>query len=249
MRVAFIFSGIPRRLLHTWPKFHNFSQGLERHDTFLHAWLSKKDRGFNSHQFQRSKERRYFLQESLMKRIFQPTQYLFQDPESFDFPTFNVSDESCELLYPTISKGYPLGLEKWKLHLISSNFSMWDSIYRAFSIYEDFHNSTNEKFDLLVRCRYDVLPRINMLDLIENHDFESISVPKKNIPSGMYCDWFAMGKPELMKHYFTLFNHLPEVMEEVVNFDQMWCNEYGLFRHLSRNKIKVNEIEMKMEFN
>ena len=68
------------------------------------------------------------------------------------------------------------------------------------------------------------------------------------MPDNMYCDWFAIGSPNLMESYFNLFNGLPDLMLKVDERYGGWCNEFGLYEHLNCQGIRVKEFEMGMKF-
>lgn len=215
----------------------------------MHGWVDKSYRGFDSHQFQRKDEKSHRFQVQILKSLYRPARYSFENPESYYFPEINISDDSCQKLYSKISNNYPLGIEQWKLHLISSNFSMWDSISRSYKIFEQYDKDLGKNFDLIIRCRYDVLPMFNLEKILREHNFNAISVPSNNMPTEMYCDWFAIGTPLLMKNYFNLFSELPSTMQEVIERHGAWCNEYGLYHHLKNKNVMVRELNMDMKFN
>ena len=214
----------------------------------MHGWINEKDRSFNSHYQHRAKEKSYYLQKQIMQILYKPKKKLFENPESYDFNEFHISDKSISNLYSKASSEYIFGRDKWRKHLISSNFSMWDSIYRTYKLFTDFSIDNNTNYDLILRMRYDVLPHLNLQHLINRYKKNTILVPANNMPPDMVCDWFALGESDVMMNYFNLFNSLPDLMSTTQIKHGQWCNELGLYEHLLRNKINVDEIEMRMAF-
>jgi hypothetical protein len=214
----------------------------------MHGWENSKDRSFNSHYQNRSDEKSHYLQKQIIQILYRPSKIVFQNQESYELDGFDISEKSLLNLYPKVSSEYLYGIDKWKKHLISSNFSMWDSINRTYSLYSDFSIANKIHYDLIVRMRYDVMPHIKLKDLISQYETNTILVPANNMPEKMVCDWFALGEASVMTKYFDLFLDLPDLMFLTQTKYGQWCNELGLYEHLIKNKVKVVETEMKMAF-
>jgi len=214
----------------------------------MHGWVNKKDRSFNSHYENRSYEKSHYLQKQIIQTLYKPSKIVFENPESYEFDEFDISEKSILNLYPKVSSEYLYGKDKWKKHLISSNFSMWDSINRTYKLFTDFSTVNKIDYDLILRMRYDVMPYVNLKNLINKYEKNTILVPANNMPLNMVCDWFALGEAGVMKNYFNLFYNLPELMSTTQIKHGQWCNELGLYEHLVRNEINVVEAEMKMTF-
>ena len=214
----------------------------------MHGWTNRKSRNFDSHQAKRSSEKSHIFQKQILQTLYSPTAINLEPSESYDFDRFDISNKAIDEFYFEISKEYPEGIEKWKKNLISSNFSMWDSMQRSHQMFEKYCLRHEANYDLIIRMRYDVLPTLSLDEIISRHNLDSISVPINDMPDNMYCDWFAIGSPNLMKTYFNLFNCLPDLMLKVDEKYGGWCNEFGLYEHLRSQKIRVNEFEMGMKF-
>jgi len=214
----------------------------------MHGWINDKDRNYNSHYQHRAKEKSFYFQKQIIQILYKPTMKLFENPESYDFCEFDISEKSISNLYSKVSSEYVFGKDKWKKHLISSNFSMWDSINRVHKLYIDFSGTKKINYEIILRMRYDVLPHINLRQLLSKYKKNTILVPANKMPSNMVCDWFALGESDLMTNYFNIFNTLPDLMSETQTKYGQWCNELGLYEHLLRNKIDIDEAEMRMAF-
>lgn len=214
----------------------------------MHGWANRKYRNFDSHQSRRSLEKSHILQKQILQSLYSPRAISLEPSESYDFDTFDISKKAIDEFYFEISKEYPEGVEKWKKNLISSNFSMWDSIHRSHQMFKNYCLRHDTNYDLVIRTRYDVLPTVNLAEIVSRHDLATISVPLNHMPDKMYCDWFAIGSPILMESYFNLFNGLPDLMLKVDERYGGWCNEFGLYEHLNCQGIRVKEFEMGMKF-
>lgn len=214
----------------------------------MHGWINDKDRSYNSHYQHRALEKSYHWQKQIIQILYKPTGKLFENQESYDFNEFDISEKSISNLFPKASSEYIFGRDKWKKHLISSNFSMWDSINRTYILFTEFSINNKINYDLILRMRYDVLPHLSLQQLISNYKNNTVLVPTNNMPPNMICDWFALGEPDIMINYFNVFNTLPDLMLRTQIKHGQWCNELGLYEHLLKNKINVDETEMRMAF-
>lgn len=104
--------------------------------------------------------------------------------------------------------------ELFKIPFLSPNiFPMWYGVKRAFDSIEE-HGFSAANFDLICRCRYDnfFLGQLAQLELpLEPNQ---IIIDPNYDGYGGYGDQFAIGKPQVMKKYFALYDWLPAAFKK-----------------------------------
>lgn len=121
----------------------------------------------------------------------------------------------------------------------------WYCVKKAFEMIEEY-----EKYDLIIRCRYDV--KFNDKNIIK-YDFKKLNVPMIHSTEHIleinntdqfgtiesYSDHFAIGNPEIMKKYFSLYDHITEMYEKY-NVDISYAEQMLSFYIKNICKIATN---------
>lgn len=130
-----------------------------------------------------------------------------------------------------------------KVPFMSPNIlPMWYGVKRAFESIEESGFNTKD-FDLICRCRYDnfFLGQLSQLQNIPNS--QEVIIDPNYDGYGGYGDQFALGRPDTMKKYCTLFDWLPKSFEQYKG-DQRFFPEVIVKKYLENEcKIDVKQID------
>ena len=124
---------------------------------------------------------------------------------------------------------------------------MWASINRSWKVFEEFQEETGKKYDVVIRARYDIFPRINLNWIETAFSREEMVLPDTNHPTNMLNDWFAMGNQKQLESYCSLIETFNQIFHSVQEKRSSWCNEYGLFEHLKNENIPFKTLQMEFE--
>jgi hypothetical protein len=130
-----------------------------------------------------------------------------------------------------------------KVPFMSPNlFPMWYGIKRAFDSIK-LNGFNSEDFDLVCRCRYDNYFLGLLAQLREIPKPEEIIIDPNYDGYGGYGDQFAIGSPQTMKKYFTLFDWLPHSFKQYTG-NQRFFPEVIVQKYLEDEcDIKVKQID------
>ena len=239
LKVAVLFSGLPRGFRGTIKR----NPWLRRADVFMHGW---HETGSNSNEIHPSREKEVFkfTDRAQLQILYRPKSILFERPESWSIEGEGIIPNSIPKHYQWAINKDP---ETFLNQMLSNNISMWVSISRSWKLFEDFQQHASKEYDVVIRARYDIFPRIDLGWIEKTFYQDAVVIPDTNHPENMLNDWFAMGSLENMKAYCSLGNNFEEIFRSVQNNRSSWCNEYGLFEHLKDLKISVKELAMKFE--
>jgi hypothetical protein len=239
LKVAVLFSGLPRGFKGTIRR----NPWLRKVDVFMHGWHKT---GAKVNEIHPSRELEIFKGTDLaqLKILYRPKAVKLENPESW-------SIDGAGILPSSISKHYPwaYGRESQSFldQMLSNNISMWTSIYRSWKAFEEFQEETGKRYDVVIRARYDIFPKINF-DWIETaFRWGEMVLPDTNHPINMLNDWFAMGNEEQLKSYCSLIETFDQIFYSVQAKRSSWCNEYGLYEHLKNEKIPFKVLQMEFE--
>ena len=246
-RIAIIFSGLPRRSIQNINRFNRFLNDTDNVDVFIHSWSDPKNRSYNSPNPLRLSEKSLPLQDVLIDWLYKPIARKKDKPESWELEGLRITDLALEKFHDYWG-GYARGREYFKDHILSNNISMWRSIFLGYRIFDDYKQSNNLEYQYVLRMRFDVLPELNLPEILKLAEIDKVLIPETGHPIGMANDWFAVGTPKLMEIYTNMFAEFPEIFELVQKKYGAWCNEYGLSEHLARQKILVKTSNLKMSF-
>lgn len=130
-----------------------------------------------------------------------------------------------------------------KVPFMSPNiFPMWFGVKRAYQSIEE-HGFKNSDFDLICRGRYDnfFLGQLAQLQAIPNNN--EIIIDPNYDGYGGYGDQFAIGSPDTMKKYCTLFDWLPKSFKQYQG-DQRFFPEVIVRKYLENEcEIEVKQID------
>jgi len=239
LKVAVLFSGLPRGFKGTIRR----NPWLRKVDVFMHGWHKT---GTKVNEINPSRELEIFKFTDLaqLKLLYRPNEIEFEYPESW-----SIAGES--ILPSSIPKHYPWaeGMESGSFldQLLSNNISMWTSIYRSWKIFEEFQEETGQKYDVVIRARYDIFPKIDLRWIESAFTGGDMVIPDTNHPKYMLNDWFAMGNEEQLRTYCSLINRFDQIFHSVQEKRSSWCNEYGLFEYLQNENIPYEALKMEFE--
>lgn len=226
MKIAFCFSGYPRKVNQTKIFWQNLIRRYNA-DVYASFWSDTDS----------------LLPDDTVEnfvRIYNPKQI---ESERFDlFKKTTVDLITKNIIFPEPIKnyaGYTHVIDKMlKLNLISMFYKIWKSNML----------SNSENYDIVVRCRTDLFP----LDInFEINDFLSIPTGHSPIvPTGeVDCtdfngcigknDFFAYGNQSIMNYYSSVFLYLNVYLMEGYYFH---LPENILWAHLTKKRIKIREM-------
>ena len=224
MKLAICLSGQPRNFQQSFISLKSHFLDKFDCDVYFHTW---KVTNFESTNFGFGNNQ-YSLNEAdylNLINLFSPKKY------SLDLPiTFDASGYACPI---------------WRQPL-NNTLSMYYSIYRSIQL-------VGGEYDYIIRSRFD-------LDYSKfNLEFpqDGINIPYWNtdvrVRDRGYYDVFAIGTPESMQTYSTVFSNAISYISNDENYlrflqggwpgqDSPLRNEYLLKWHLTKNNITIKEI-------
>ncbi len=118
--------------------------------------------------------------------------------------------------------GFKIFGKTLKVPFMSPNiFPMWHGVKKAFESIEKNGFDANE-FDLICRCRYDNFFLGKLAQLNELPTPEEIIIDPNYDGYGGYGDQFAIGLPDTMRKYCSLFDWLPLSFEQYAGNDRFF---------------------------
>ena len=114
--------------------------------------------------------------------------------------------------------------------------NMFNNRFTLFNVFEKYCQENNKNYGLVVSYRFDLHAKksqFSMKKFYEQLQDNSILIPRKFDWGGLN-DQMAIGRIEIMKKYFSLFEKLPELLE-----NQAFHAETLLKVHVNNEKIKV----------
>jgi hypothetical protein len=118
---------------------------------------------------------------------------------------------------------------------VQNNISMYYSIKKCFDLIAD------EEYDVVIRCRFDLLLQEKIkfkqiVDDIINKKYD-IYIPNTEFNMGGYNDQLAIGSYEAMKIYSDCFFHIVNISNEIGR----WHPETFLGKHIDKNNLKIKQ--------
>lgn len=213
MKIAYCFSGMIRHLDECGPKWKLF---LEKNpgDVYGHFW-EKSDKN-------ESDTVEKFIE------IFNPKKVELED--------FKIFKESAvDIMMQNITVPNTLWLE------IQDSIRDGRFISFHYKIWKANQLSLKEDYDVIVRCRTDCYPDLNLA--IEKNDMLNIPTGTVHVASwinsGGPIDLFAYGNRKIMNYYSSLYLYIMKYLHE-----GYYCYpyEYILGVHLNHKDIKIREL-------
>lgn len=234
MKIALTLSGQPRNYRIGFKELKKWFLDKYDIDVYTHGWINKEYYKYD------------FFDEGKLMKTYKPSQDTYKHlvelykPKKFLFEpeiTFDLS-----------------GTYGYLNQRLNSQLSMFLSLKRAWDLVE----STNIKYDLIIRARYDLLfthhvsyncpflKNITKLDPNQVHYFRYAAYWRSGLGIN---DIFAIGGYDVMKTYHNLspnqiyYQFLdPDYLAWMNGLDK-YINETLLMYHLSKNNIKMNGID------
>jgi len=248
MKIAILLSGLPRRQMHNMKHFRKFIKSEHEIQIFSHCWVDPYSRNLNSPNISRKKEKSSILVRILNRFGYRVKNARYDLPESWDLgDDLEINNQSVLDFFPWHDQKSK-DMNNFRMHLLSNNISMWKSIKIVFEIFNEQSALNTEQFDYIVRMRFDVIPQINIDEIVKLATENKILVPFTSHPPFMINDWFAIGTPELMEIYCCLWDDFREIFMDTQNVRGVWCNELGLFQLLKMKGIDFEERDLSMRF-
>jgi len=220
MKIAFCFSGIPRKIDQTKIFWKNL---IDRYNADVYAsFWDESDSNLTEDTINKFVE------------IYNPKRIESEKFELFERSTVNLIKKNITFPERIKNSGsYSNVIDKmYKINFISMFYKIW----RANLL------SNSEKYDIVVRCRTDLFPldinfEINdMLNLpcgtVFNTEFEGCLGK---------CDFFAYANPTIMNYYSSIFLYLNLYLTEGYYFH---VPENLLLAHFTKKRIKIREMPL-----
>jgi hypothetical protein len=113
--------------------------------------------------------------------------------------------------------------------------SKWYSSKKSFELCKNWENKNNEKFDVIVSCRSDMLFHENVTLL---KDPGIVYTPGGNGgPPGTIHDYFAFGDSGVMGTYFDVYDKFDSIVSEL-NVSRFRAEEV-ITHHLLTNRVPI----------
>ena len=166
----------------------------------------------------------------------------------------NETDEIVKILKPKIFKSI-------KSIDDCANINMFYKIKESYLICEDYMNKFNFKYDIIIRCRYDILLyndkniNLNEIDIKDNslYIFKQKNKFFKSVQNIIYffekfvIDEFFFGNPKTMKTYcIDFYNLLKKSKNKCLDYN---LSEVNLFTFSNFLKTKIIKIPFNYELN
>ncbi len=148
----------------------------------------------------------------------------------------------------TIEKLKPkLVIKEKEIEEKSNLFRQWYKVNSIFSRFVEWSDENQISYDVIVRCRYDIL----FFDKIKFLIDDKLHIPREHLidrnklssPSDeCICDIFCFGGMEVMKKYFNFFHHLSEMIKR----HNSVISENLLFHYLKDEKVEYFDLPFKI---
>jgi hypothetical protein len=227
MRIAICFSGQPRYIEEGF--FYvkkNILDKYENVDVFVHSWWSSEyiNKGFIGTNVKRD----CFYESDTVEKIkkyYNPIDCIFEKQIHFDI-NHNIN----------YGKQNPLAV-----------YSMFYSIYKSNQLKSEYESKNNFKYDLVIRCRFDIV--INYFDLNLSDKDKYIFVGGEHHhggQSGIPNDQFAISSSQNMDLYSSVYKNIFDYSKDNHFYDRDFVGEEILKYHFTNKNIfyftKNNEL-------
>jgi hypothetical protein len=208
MKIAICLSGQPRFLEKGYINISNkILSSNNDFDFFIHTWWS-------SDLINQKSNRNYTFEDNsieMITNLYKPKGFINQPQKMFNIK----QDVDYETLNPI------------------SPYSMFYSIKIANYLKSFFENENNFKYDLVIRCRFDILLENINLNFDKINDNE---IYLDTVGSGFPNDQFAISNSKTMDYYCSLYDNLELYYKEGV---RNFVGERILRYHLEKGNIKM----------
>ena len=233
MKIALCISGQPRAYKKGYEDLKKYYLDKYDIDVFIHTWKDEIYKGTPF--FEGDEEKKIYEYDedmySNLVKLYNPKSFLINNQIKF------VSQDTTGNM--------------WR-QSIQNSLSMWYSVHKTNELKINHEKINNIKYDYVIRTRTDIEFDL-VLDDFKNYKKDTITLHKWKTSSPQvnygYKDCFAIGGSDVMNIYSSLYNYIPFYLQNdkdyrnSINNEDHLRNEYFLKWHLSKNKIKVNEID------
>lgn len=229
MKIALLISGQPRRYREGYQELKKWFLDKYDIDVYLHAW---KDTEFKKYDFfnESKVQKTYEVGDDLYQNLldwYQPKGYLFEPSIEFD----------------------STGLKGPNNQRLNSQMGMWMSTQRVWELCEE----SGIEYDLVFKTRYDLLfthrvanntPLLTDLTKLDPERIHFWEYAPHWDMGYQINDQLAIGKPELIKTYCSLFSEMLNIIfvdpEYSKNYDDIFINETLLLQHINNHQLPLN---------
>jgi len=207
MRIAVCLSGQPRFLDNGYQQiFEKIISKYNDVDFFIHTWWN--DHNLNA----KGANRNYTFKSDTLKLImdYYKPRLILNEPQ-IDFNIYNDVD------YETINPISP--------------YSMFYSLKISNELKSYYENKNNFKYDVVIRCRFDIL--INKFD-IDLSDIDLSYIHTDTVGNGFPNDQLAISSSENMDYYSSLYDRIDTYYNEGI---RNFVGERLLRHHLKDSKL------------
>lgn len=207
MRIAVCLSGQPRFLDNGYQQiFEKIISKYNDVDFFIHTWWN--DDELNA----KGANRNYTFKSDTLKLImnYYKPRLILNEPQ-MDFNIYNDVD------YETINPISP--------------YSMFYSLKISNELKSFYENKNNFKYDVVIRCRFDIL--INKFD-IDLSDMDLSYIYTDTVGNGFPNDQLAISSSENMDYYCSLYDRIDTYYNEGI---RNFVGERLLRHHLKDSKL------------
>jgi len=217
MKVAICISGHLRTFDRCF--WSIFSKLIEPNnaDVFIHTWETL---GYNGPVDGTAPQYNTFAKEKCIDAMYRPKKMIIEDSKGFEH-------------FKAAGEGYS---EKWMKVHPGFTFAMFYSIWRANLLKIQYENENQFKYDVVVRCRPDlIIDHGVMLErFLNNNPLDAVFTPAFGSYGGAN-DQFAFSSSAFMNIYSELYSMIPNHVQHGCGFRP----ESLLAFHLARNGLPV----------
>jgi len=226
MRIALLLSGQAREAQEVFPYIQSrIIQPLDT-DVFISTWNPSSEIKKSLH------VESWFLDDTMsiegILESFAPKMFMTDQFESEGIGLIIKKAFSYERFSPMTGEMNP-----------ASVFLMWYKIKQAFSLMEEYENLIGEKYDYVIKGRFDL--KIHN-DIVLDSNLNTICVPPGFDWKGGVNDVFAWGGRDAMEWYCSLFDHI----EEHILTTGFFHPESILRRHLEISEFNLDRPDLKV---
>jgi hypothetical protein len=247
MKIALCLSGQPRNAIQTSNRIKTSIIDNNDVDVFLHAWYDPTDLSFHKRCPGHWNKAADIDIDKQLVDIYKPKAYIFEKPKYWENNKIKVSVENIKRCFDYGLQD-PEGINKFEKYIVNICHSQWYSNSRVNFLKEEYSINNNIKYDCVIKLRYDVSPSIK-LQLNNKLLGENILYYQNlNQPLNMVSDWFAMGSNSVMNVWSSMYFYIEPLYYQVIQEENIWCNELLVRNHLKNNKIKTEAIDLGVSF-
>jgi len=227
MKVAYCVSG-EMRSMDIWDLHKKYFVTPYNADIFLHTWKWNSD-GLSDAPFrERNNWTPFVYRNEFAIQTINPSSYIIEDKEKIQ-ADYCTDIQSIKQYTEFVPRDRP--------------FYMWRSWALSF-----FCCDVIQKYDILIKSRTDIKFNEQLPIVLEEIEDNTVYVPYGNdgagIPDGMsLCDWFAFGKYDSMKIYFSLYHYVKTYLLNGIPLHP----EIMLRHHLQTNNIQIKRFHFNYE--